>query len=309
MTQTQQVVEQIDPKTLKPHPDNPRIEIDETSEEFLAFVENIRSNNIIQPIIATKIEPDQFILAGHRRTRAAIAAKFPTVPVIFTTISPGKYAEDWFLSENGQRNDLSPLENARAVLKLQERIHAATGTKPAKGDLSRRLNMPLAQINQSLAILEFPQRIQMLFHRLELAQSSSVHLIKLIDYPDELEAMANRLLSRQVTGSSLATVIRRRLDDLEAEQEAGTFKNSGRKSHFETGHNYVLGASQVPQITRAVAVENLRSNARNKISLFDVNVILENICCQCGMMANESICGTCPLPQMINAMVGRSNPN
>jgi ParB/RepB/Spo0J family partition protein len=305
-------VEMIDPRLLKPHPDNPRMEIDEDDQEFIGFADNIKANGVIQPIIGTKVDGDMLILAGHRRTRAAIARELPAVPVIFRIINPGQYPEDFFISENDQRNDLSPLEDARALANLRQRIADETGREPAKGDLCRRLNIPLAQINQRLAILELSPRIQLLFHRLELPMSSSLHLIKLLNYPDEVEAMADRLLTRQVTGNSLATLVQRRLDDLDALREAETEgKRDGRRhgrSHYGPTRNYATD-SRDPAITRAVAVENLRDKSRNKISLFDIGVVLENVCCHCGMMGNETVCGTCPLPKLINGIVGRSNQN
>lgn len=310
MTQTQEIlVEQIDPKLLKPHPDNPRIEIDENSQEFMRFADNIKARSVLQPILGTRIVGEMFILAGHRRTRAAIARGLARVPVIFHDMAPGEYPEDYFLSENGQRNDLSPLEDARAIDKLRQRILTDTAREPAKGDLCRRLGIPMAHLNQALALLEMPDRVQMLFHRRELPMSSSLHLLRLIGFPNELETMANRLLTRQITGKSLATLVARRLQDLEASGEKTTNGETAApsrvKSHFGNSHVHLGGGG--PAITRAAAVDNLNRNTRNKISLFEVGVLVESICCQCGMIGNDTVCATCPLPKLINGIVGRSN--
>lgn len=289
------------PNELKPHPDNPRGEISADSIEVAQLAEDIKKRGLIQPIVITQ---NNFILAGHRRRIAAIIAGLELVPVVLRELGQDEFAEEFFLAENMQRQDLSPLEEAKAIQRLQQKLEKQSGKTLMKTDLSRRLNLPAQTINQRLAILELPERVQTLFHGLELPILSALKLAKLKDYPEEVEKFADRLAARQITLNALDTLITRRLPELKnlalAETTLKQKEKLGRiKHHYPENHH-------TPVFSRKGALESLENNSHKSIDLFKVRVLFDQTCCNCGMMGSEAVCQTCPLPKFINGLVGRS---
>ena len=103
---------------LRPNPDQPRKTFPDGSIEELA--ESIRKHGLLQPIIAEPAsEGDYIIVAGERRFRAAGRAGLTEVPVIVRSVSSEKRLQ-LSLIENIQREDLNPMEEARAYHSLME---------------------------------------------------------------------------------------------------------------------------------------------------------------------------------------------
>lgn len=103
---------------LQPCPFQPRKTFDPEALDELA--NSIRAQGIIQPIIARKKSTNRYeIIAGERRWRAAQLAGLQEVPVLVRDI-PDEAAIAMALIENIQREDLNPLEEARALHRLIE---------------------------------------------------------------------------------------------------------------------------------------------------------------------------------------------
>ena len=290
------------PAELKPHPKNPRGEIDTESPGFLDFVEDIRRRGIIQPIVIT---PDNRILAGHRRREAAIAAGLETVQVVIRELKKGEFAEDFFIAENMQRQDLSPLEEARAIFALQSKLERKTKRVVSQKDLSRRLNLSTAVIRERLAILEMPERVQKLFHIAEIPLNSATKLLKLKDFPEEIEKFADRLATRQISLKNLDTLIIRRLPALN--EQLVNEKTLERQPKLERIQRRFPENHHTPAVTRQSVLDSLTKDSNRRISLHTVKAVLEQTCCNCGMMGNDSVCLSCPLPKFVGGVIGRSD--
>jgi ParB family chromosome partitioning protein len=103
---------------LKPNPDQPRKTFPDASIDELA--DSIRQHGLLQPIIAEPSgDGDYIIVAGERRFRAAGRAGLATLPVIVRSVSADKRLQ-FSLIENIQREDLNPMEEARAYYSLME---------------------------------------------------------------------------------------------------------------------------------------------------------------------------------------------
>ncbi len=103
---------------LKPNPDQPRKTFPDSSIDELA--ESIRKHGLLQPILAEPASGgDYIIVAGERRFRAAGRAGLTEVPVIVRSVSSEKRLQ-LSLIENIQREDLNPMEEARAYHSLME---------------------------------------------------------------------------------------------------------------------------------------------------------------------------------------------
>lgn len=101
---------------IEPNADQPRKQFDD--EALAALVASIKTHGVITPLIVTPKDDGKYmIIAGERRFRAANAAGLLSVPVCvreYTQIQ----IDELSLIENIQREDLNPMEVARAIRKL-----------------------------------------------------------------------------------------------------------------------------------------------------------------------------------------------
>lgn len=299
MSQTEQV-HQIDPRLLKPHPNNPRGEIDHADPDIVQLSGSIAANGVIQPIVAT---PEHIILAGHRRTFAAIMAGAVTVPVVYRLLAAGELPEDIFLSENGHRQNLSALEEARAIAALRKALAKKHKKDIPITDLVRRLNMSASTVRERLFILDMPERVQRLYHIGEIPIHSSRQLARLLQWPEEIEKFADRMVTRHITMNSLDALVTRRIAELT--KEADNKAILAREPKLQRIVRHHPENHHTPSLTRAVVAENL-AKAKGKISLFNVRAVFDATCCSCGMV-DSSVCLSCPLPKFVNGLIGRSD--
>lgn len=131
-----------------PNPDQPRRQIDDLL--LAELTKSIKTHGVLQPIIVTRSSNNEYrIVAGERRWRAAKAAGLDNIPAIVRSLKELEEVE-LALIENIQRVDLSPLEQALAVYKLQhqfslklEEIALKLGKAPSTvSNLSRLLQLP-----------------------------------------------------------------------------------------------------------------------------------------------------------------------
>ena len=101
---------------VQPSNYNPRKNFDEASLAELS--ESIRQQGVLQPIGVRPIEDNRFeIIFGERRYRAALMAGLEEIPAIVMEISD-ETAEEMAVTENLQRKDVTPIEEANAYQKL-----------------------------------------------------------------------------------------------------------------------------------------------------------------------------------------------
>ena len=111
---------QLDIDLLDPSPYQPRTRFSDSAMEELA--QSIRSSGIIQPLVVRKIGARYQLIAGERRWRAAQRAQLPRVPVVLREVGD-EQALELTLVENIQREDLNPIEQARAFQRLMDQFH------------------------------------------------------------------------------------------------------------------------------------------------------------------------------------------
>jgi len=100
---------------IDPNREQPRKNFDEEALNELA--ESIRTYGVIQPIVVTPVGKRFMIIAGERRFRASRIAGKTEIPAIIRNYTPQEIKEI-SLIENLQREDLSPIEAARAIRTL-----------------------------------------------------------------------------------------------------------------------------------------------------------------------------------------------
>jgi ParB family chromosome partitioning protein len=104
--------------SIEPHPDQPRRHFDEDALEELA--RSIAARGVIQPVVVRPYGDGRYqLVAGERRWRAAQRARLHEIPAIVRQLDDREVTA-LALIENLQREDLNPVEEARAYQRLSE---------------------------------------------------------------------------------------------------------------------------------------------------------------------------------------------
>jgi ParB family chromosome partitioning protein len=136
---------------LRPSPLQPRMRFDEKGIEELA--QSIRKAGVLQPIIVIP-EGEKFrILIGERRWRAAQKAGLRKVPVLIRNI-PKEQQLEVSLVENLQREELNPIEIARAYERLTEELGYT------QEEVGEKVGKDRASVANFLRLLKLPSEIQ-----------------------------------------------------------------------------------------------------------------------------------------------------
>lgn len=138
---------------ITPSKHQPRTLFDEDKIESLAA--SIKSHGVIQPIVLMKEEDKNIfkIIAGERRWRAAKIAGLKKIPAIVKTYEQ-EQASLIALIENIQREDLNPLERARAVQEL------ATKHQLRQQELATHLGVSRTYLTNTLRLLKLSESCQ-----------------------------------------------------------------------------------------------------------------------------------------------------
>jgi ParB family chromosome partitioning protein len=110
---------EIDITLVDPNPEQPRTRFADEALDELA--RSIAANGIVQPVVVRPVGMRYQIVAGERRWRAAQRAGLHKIPVTVREIADDKLLEI-ALIENIQRQELNPIEEARAYRKLIDTI-------------------------------------------------------------------------------------------------------------------------------------------------------------------------------------------
>ena len=174
-------VVEIDLVKLRPNPDQSRIIFDDAALRELA--ESIAQHGLIQPISIAP-DPDRssgdgyIIVAGERRYRAHQLLKRTTIPAIITSGDPAEIA----VIENLQRENLRPLEEARALNNLMQK-HGYT-----QAVVSQVVGKARNTVTSLLRLTTLPQHIQDECPTSDVSKSALIELAR-IDNPDEQLAL------------------------------------------------------------------------------------------------------------------------
>lgn len=110
-------VVEVDIKLVDPNKNQPRKTFN--AESLKEMADSIRQHGIIQPLVVNENNGRYMIIAGERRFRGAIIAGLKTVPVVIKHYTE-KQIKEVSLIENLQREDLNPVESAKAIRELMD---------------------------------------------------------------------------------------------------------------------------------------------------------------------------------------------
>ncbi|HEX6688236.1 MAG TPA: ParB/RepB/Spo0J family partition protein [Solirubrobacterales bacterium] len=147
---------------IKPNPKQPRTNFD--PEALAGLADSIESSGVVQPLLVRPLHDGSYeLIAGERRWRAAQKAGLEKVPAI---VRDSEHAErlQVALIENMVREDLNPVEEARACAALVEDLGLS------KEDLSRRVGRSRPAVSNLIRLLDLPDETLELLESGELSE-------------------------------------------------------------------------------------------------------------------------------------------
>ncbi|KPL69069.1 chromosome partitioning protein ParB [Erythrobacter sp. SG61-1L] len=182
--------------SISPHPDQPRRHFDEDALNELAA--SIAARGVIQPVIVRPFEGGYQLVAGERRWRAAQKAQLHEIPALIRDLSD-RDVMALALIENIQREDLNPVEEARAYSRLAE-LEGLT-----QAEIARLVEKSRSHVANLQRLLSLPESV---IEHLEAGRLTMGHARALVGH-DDAEALAEQAVARKLSVRDMERLARK----------------------------------------------------------------------------------------------------
>jgi ParB family transcriptional regulator, chromosome partitioning protein len=198
-------VNELDIDLIDPNPQQPRTRF--TDKALDELTQSILANGVVQPIVVRQNGGRYQIIAGERRWRAAQHAGLRRIPVVAREVSDDKLLE-LALVENIQRQDLNPIEEARAYRKLIDTIGLTQDL------VSERVGKERSLVATALRLLKLPEDIQILIEERKLTAGHGRALL-LADDPAIQRRVARAIIDDSMSVREAERTIKKALRNLQ----------------------------------------------------------------------------------------------
>lgn len=177
----------IDIDEIEANPEQPRKKFNQ--KELLELSETIKNVGVIEPIIVRKKENKYVIISGERRWRATRLAGFKKIPAIIKDFDEIKSIEISII-ENIQREELTPLEEARAY----EQLIKLTNMNIKQ--IAEKVGKDRSTISNLLRLLKLPEEIQQLVEEKKITAGQVRPLLSIVDKKMMIQ-LANKIIEEE----------------------------------------------------------------------------------------------------------------
>ena len=245
---------EISVEVIAPNRFQPRREFDEAALEELR--ESIARHGILQPLSVRAVGDGKYeLIAGERRLRAARLAGRATVPVVVRTASDAEMAE-MALIENIQREDLNPIEEARAYEQL------LTKFRLSQEELARRVARSRSAIANSVRLLRLAEEVQAFIANGVLSMGQTRPLLALESKTLQREA-AEYIQEHELSARGAEALVKRLLKD------PNVLKKAAQPAKVRTPDIFVREAEE--RLTRSlgtkVRIQESREQGKGRLEI------------------------------------------
>jgi ParB family chromosome partitioning protein len=192
----------IEVEKVRPNPDQPRREFNEDALRELAS--SIREFGLLQPIVVSKVEKDTEkgteveyeLVAGERRLMAVKMLGLETIPAIIRNVRLERERLELAIVENIQRENLNPIEMAKAYSRLQDEFRLT------QREVASRLGKSRETVANTLRLLDLSTEIQDAISKGQLTESHGRLLLTIDDQAVQnklfQDLIANKLTTREL---------------------------------------------------------------------------------------------------------------
>ncbi len=185
----------------------PRVDMRQDSLEALA--ESIKAQGVVQPIVARPISkkdgsPRYEIIAGERRWRAAQMAGLAEIPAVIRDV-PDESAIAMALIENIQRENLNPLEEARALDRLIREFDLT------HAEAAKAVGRSRASVSNLLRLQDLAEKVKSLLEDRKIEMGHARALLAISNASQQFDA-ARQVIKKGLSVRDTEKLIRRILD-------------------------------------------------------------------------------------------------
>lgn len=198
----------IETEKISPNPTQPRRNFNEEGIRELA--NSVREFGFLQPLVVTKIETETpegvavkyQLIAGERRLLAAKLLGLEVVPAIIRNVDLEREKLELAVIENIQRENLNPIETARAFQRLQEEFRLT------QREIASRLGKSREAVANVVRLLDLPSYIQEALERGEITESHGRFLLA-IENPAAQKRLFDDIVLNKLTTRDVRERVRR----------------------------------------------------------------------------------------------------
>lgn len=192
-------------KDIEINKEQPRKLFNEDSLQELA--DSITQHGVIEPLVVTKRENYYLLVSGERRWRAAMKAGLKEVPVVVKNYTDQEILEIGII-ENIQREDLNPIEEAKAYKKLIEEFNLK------QDDVAERVSKSRTAITNILRLLKLTELVQEMVIDEKITNGHARALIPIEDANLQYET-ACKVFDERLSVRDTEKLVKKILNDLE----------------------------------------------------------------------------------------------
>lgn len=222
---------------VEPNREQPRKYFDD--EAIAELSDSIKQFGVISPLLVQKKDGYYEIIAGERRWRAAKKAGLKELPVIIKDYS-GQEAVEVSLIENIQREDLNPIEEAKAYGRLAGEYGLS------QEDVAKRVSKSRSAVANSIRLLKLTDEVQKMVETGELTEGHARALLG-ADSPELEKAAAAQIVKEKLSVRQTEKLIK----------DLASVKKKPRKTSAEKERENLLNT----------LAENLREALGTKVSI------------------------------------------
>jgi ParB family transcriptional regulator, chromosome partitioning protein len=196
------ILKEIEITSISPNPNQPRVDFND--DALLELSLSITEKGVLQPILVTSKGNGYELVAGERRVRAAEMAGFKQIPAIIIEGLTKEASIELALIENLQRENLDPIEEARAYKQLVEECNLT------QEQIAQRVGKNRSVIANSLRLLALPVEIQKIISSAKITPSHARTLLNLADSGAQLQLAEKMAAEKMTVRSAEKLVLKRR---------------------------------------------------------------------------------------------------
>ncbi len=196
------MLKEIEIASISPNPYQPRVDFND--DALLELSLSITEKGVLQPILVTQKENGYELVAGERRVRAAEMAGYKQIPAIIMEGLTKEASIELALIENLQRENLDPIEEAKAYKQLVEECNLT------QEQIAQRVGKNRSVIANSLRLLALPVEIQKIISSAKITPSHARTLLNLADSGAQLHLAEKMAAEKMTVRSAEKLVLKRR---------------------------------------------------------------------------------------------------
>ncbi|MCW9054679.1 MAG: ParB/RepB/Spo0J family partition protein [Candidatus Pacebacteria bacterium] len=261
----------VEVEKVHPNPYQPRKEFDEARLSDLA--DSIRQYGVLQPLVVTRYEIEKEdgglateyeLIAGERRLRASRLAGLAQVPVLIRAQEDSSKAKlELAIIENLQREDLNPVDRARAFRRLADEF------KLKHTEIGKKVGKSREYVSNTLRLLTMPEEMQVALAEGKITEGHTRPILMLSDKEDEQHTLFKEILYKKLTVREAESIARR------------AAQNRVRKREYTMTPELLELENQLTErLGTRVQIEKREAGGRVHIDYFtleDLRAILEKI--------------------------------